>query len=151
MKNSKLVLLISILIIGCLLTACTVLPYVASVLEPKPDTSTKRAWLNILEKDNDKQLLTEEEKYKASKSICALKNLEEGIEVKIYIENSKKFCNVSKNDKVYFYKEHPIDGSVEINLYYLLVRDGQPISLVPIDFRYSKELRRSIPIVDRLH
>jgi NADPH-dependent ferric siderophore reductase len=52
----KLVLLISILIIGCLFTACTALPYVASVLEAKPDTSTKRAWLSILEKDNDKQL-----------------------------------------------------------------------------------------------
>jgi hypothetical protein len=147
----KLVLLISILIIGCLLTACTVLPYVASVLEPKSDTSTKRAWLSILEKDNDKQLLTEKEKYKASKLICALKNLEEGRKVKVYIENSKKFCNVSKNDKVYFYKDHPTDGSIEINLYYLLVQNSEPISLVPIDFRYSKELRRSIPIVDRLH
>ncbi|RUM67350.1 MAG: hypothetical protein DSZ06_01385 [Sulfurospirillum sp.] len=147
----KSVLLLSILIIGCFLTACAVLPYVASVLEPKPDTSTKRAWLNILEKDNDKQLLTEEEKYKASKSICALKNLEEGREVKVYIENSKKFCNVSKNDKVYFYREHPTDGSIEINLYYLLVQNSEPISLVPIEFRYSKELRRSIPIVDRLH
>jgi hypothetical protein len=147
----KLVLLISILIIGCLFTACTALPYVASVLEPKPDTSTKRAWLSILEKDNDKQLLTEEEKYKASKSICALKNLEEDREVKVYIENSKKFCNVSKNDKVYFYKDHPTDGSIEISLYYLLVQNSKPISLVPIDFRYSKELRRSIPIVDRLH
>ncbi len=147
----KLVLLISILIIGCLLTACTVLPYVASVLEPKPDTSTTRAWLSILEKDNDKQLLTEEEKYKASRSICALKNLEEGREVKVYIENSKKFCNVTKEDKIYFYKDHLIDGSNQTDLSYLLVRNGEAISLAPIDFRYSKELRRSIPIVDRLH
>jgi hypothetical protein len=139
------------LIIGCFMTACTAIPYVASVLEPKPDTSTKRAWLDILEGNNDKQLLTEEEKYRASKALCSLKNLEEGREVKVYIENSKKFCNVSKNDKVFFYKEHPTDGSIEINLYYLLVRNGQPISLAPIDFRYSKELERSIPIVERLH
>ena len=147
----KLVLLMSILIIGCLLTACTVLPYVASVLEPKPDTSTKRAWLSILEKDNDKQLLTEEEKYKASTSICALKNLEEGKEVKVYIENSKKFCNVDNNDKVFFYKEYMMDGSKQIRLYYLLVKNGEPVSFVPIDFVYSQELGRSIPIVDRLH
>ena len=150
MKTTIAIIILAIVGV-CVFSACTAIPYVASVLEPKPDTSTKRAWLDILEANNDKQLLTEEEKYRASKALCSLKNLEEGREVKVYIENSKKFCHVSKNDKVYFYKEHPTDGSIEINLYYLLVRHGQPISLAPIDFRYSKELGRSIPIVERLH
>ena len=148
----KVIIVFSIILGLCWIGGCSLpLQYIAGKLEAKPDTSTKRAWLSILEKDNDKQLLTEEEKYKASTSICALKNLDEGREVKVYIENSKKFCNLSRNDKVYFYKEHPTDGSSEILLYYLLVQNSEPISLVPIDFRYSKKLRRSIPIVERLH
>ena len=136
----------------CFLGACTEpLLYVAGQLEPKPDTSTKRAWQNILEENNDKTLLTEKQKQKASKSICALKNLEEGKDVKVYIKNSKKFCSVTKDDKVYFYKDHLTDGSNQTDLSYLLVRDGKAISLVPIDFRYSKELGKSVPIVERLH
>lgn len=135
----------------CILGGCTVLPYVASVLEPKPDTSTEAAWLSILRNNNDKQLLTEEEKQKASKAICALKNLEEGSNVKVYIENSKKFCHVTKKDKVYFYKDHLTDGSNQTDLSYILVREGKPISLAPIDFRYSKELGKAVPIVEQLH
>jgi len=100
-----------------------------------------------------KQLLTEDEKKRAAKNICALKHLKsENKNNEQLIEYAKPFCTLEEGDKIYFY-DWCMDcgGGHYIGTSYLLVRNKNPLSSIKIDTRYSKELGRTIPIVERLH
>jgi len=149
----KLLLFILVITGLCFLGACTQpLLYVAGQLEPKLEEGwSHTAYLNQLMKNSKKQLLTEEEKLKAAKNICALKHLDK--RKKINYEEAKVFCTLELDDEIYFYDNckgcsSAIDSE---GTSYLLVRDKKPFEAVQIERKYSKELGKSVPIVERLH
>ena len=126
--------------------------YVAGQLEPKLEEgwATKSA-LNELMASPTKVLLTREKGKLAAKSICQLKHLDKHKnDGSSHKEWAMKFCTLEENDKIYFLENFKTStGSV--NTYYLLLRNGKPFESVSIETRYSKELGKSVPIVERLH
>jgi len=152
-----IVALIITAIVGvCVFSACTVLPAIAGALDPSTPSAgwPHRAHLAKLMKNPKKELLTEDEKLRAGKNICALKHLDKDKNNQIFNEEAKAFCSLKKSDKIYFYDWCVECGSSAYNTKntsYLLVRDGKPFESVQIETKYSKDLRRAVPIVDRLH
>jgi hypothetical protein len=75
----KTISIIVLAIVGvCVFSACTVLPAIAGVLDPStpPKDWAERAHFARLMKKPEKELLTEEEKQRATKNICALNHLD---------------------------------------------------------------------------
>ena len=97
-----------------------------------------------------KTLLTPEEKNRASKSICSLEYMKNPIKEKRLEYRGNKFCNIRRTDKIYFFKEI-IDGNGMISTEYLLVRDDKAFESIEIERKYSKELGKNIPIIEKLH
>jgi len=98
------------------------------------------------------QLLTENEKIRAAKNICDLKHLNHNKNNSIFIEESKAFCNITKNDKIYFHHLCKRCGDERfITSGYLLIKNGEPFRFVEIDTKPDKASRKNVPIVDRLH
>ena len=147
--------LIIVAIVGvCTFTGClgTVGTLALGGLQSHPDKGwSHTAYLEKLMNHPDRQLLTEDEKIRAAKNICALKHLDK--RKKINYKEAKVFCQLEKNDKIYFYDW--CDGcSSAVNskgTAYLLVRDGKPFESVQIEKGRDREQHRSYPIVDRLH
>ena len=98
------------------------------------------------------QLLTESEKLKAAKNICALKHLDTNKNSSLLRDEAKAFCSLKKNDKIYFH-----DLCIECGrgtlptTGYLLIRDDEPFRFIDIEAKGNKVLHRPVPIVDRLH
>jgi hypothetical protein len=146
--------LITVAIVGvCIFTGClgTVGTLVLGGIQSAPEEGwAEKSALERLLEYKPKKLLSEEEKSRVSIEICDLKHLEKNIKNKIFLEKSKKFCKLQKDDKIYFFKEAKFNtGKVETG--YLLVRESKPIKHVYIERKYSKELKKSVPIVERLH
>ncbi len=146
-----------LLLTGVLLsTGCTgVVLDIVDALDPNQleDDWAHKGHLRKLMKHPKKELISKEEKLKAAKAICALKHLNpEDKNNEQLIEYAKPFCTLEEGDKIYFY-DWCMDcgGGHYIATSYLLVRDGKPFAAVQIDAGYSKELGRSIPIIERLH
>jgi 16S rRNA A1518/A1519 N6-dimethyltransferase RsmA/KsgA/DIM1 with predicted DNA glycosylase/AP lyase activity len=99
-----------------------------------------------------KQLLTEDEKKRAAQGICELKHLDKDKNHQLFLKKAKVFCQLEKNDKVYFY-DWCVDcgGGHLATTSYLLVRDKKPFESVEIEKKLNKELKKSFPIIDRLH
>jgi len=149
-----IITIIILAIVGvCVFSACTVLPALAAVVDPStpPQNWSHIAYLEKLMNHPAKQLLTEEEKKRAAKNICALKHLDK--RKKINYQEAKVFCQLEQNDKIYFYDwcmncSSAVDSK---GTAYLLVRDGKPFESVQIETRRDRKLHKSFPIVDRLH
>jgi hypothetical protein len=150
----KTISIIALAIVGvCVFSACTVLPAIAAVLDPSTPSAdwAERAHFAMLMKKPEKELLTEEEKLRAAKNICALKHLDK--RKNINDEEAKTFCKLEKNDKIYFYNWCiECGGAVGTrDTSYLLVRDGKAFEAVKIETRRDRKLHKSFPIIERLH
>ena len=139
-------------------TGCTsTILDIADLLEPNrmEDDWANKGYLRKLMNHPKKELLSESEKIKSAKAICALKHLKaENKNNEQLIEYAKPFCSLEKGDKIYFYNwcvDCGSGGYHSRGTSYLLVRDNKPIAAVQIDAKYLKELGRTIPIVERLH
>ena len=152
----KTIITLSIVaIVGvCIFTGCTVLPALVSVIDPStpPQDWAQKAHFAKLMNHPKKQLLTEEEKKRAAKNICALKHLDKDKNHQLFVKESKNFCKLEQNDKIYFY-DWCVDcgGGHSAATSYLLVRDGKPFESIQVERRWSEEERRTVPIVKRLH
>ncbi len=146
--------IITLAIVGvCIFSACTILPVIAGALDPSTPKEgwSHRVYLKKLMNHPKKELLTEDEKERAAKNICALKHLDK--HKKINYEEAKVFCKLEKNDKIYFY-DWCMGCSSAVGskgTAYLLVRDGKPFKSVQVETRRDRELQKSFPIVERLH
>jgi len=148
-----------LLLTGVLLsTGCTSLVLdVVDALDPNQmeDDWAHKGHLRKLMNHPAKQLLTEDEKKRAAKNICALKHLKpEDKNNEQLIDYAKLFCKLEQNDKIYFYNwcmDCGGGGERMRGTSYLLVRKKEPLSSIEIDTVYSKELGRTIPIIERLH
>ena len=149
--------LIIVAIVGvCTFTGClgTVGTLALGGLQSHPDKGwANKAHYEKLMNHPKKQLLTEDEKIRAAKNICALKHLDKDKSNSTLTKYAKKFCKLEKNDKIYFYDWcKGCGGSANgLDTSYLLVRDGKPFESVQIETKWSEAERKSIPIVDRLH
>jgi len=151
MKSLKLLLLS--ISISIFLSGCSVLPaLLGAVFEPRPEKgwATKSA-LHKFMNHPKKVLLTDDEKNRASKNICELKHLKkykngEGN----YKEKALAFCNIKKNSQIYFLKEINTGTGFQETIYFQVI-DNKPVRHINIEREYSKELGRSIPIIERLH
>jgi len=137
---------------GCLGTAAT---FVLAGMQSHPEEGwAKKAHLEKLMNHPERQLLTEDEKIRAAKNICALKHLDKHKnDGSAHKEWAKVFCRLKPNDKIYFY-DWCVDcagGKNSVGTSYLLVRDGKPFESVEIETRRDREQHRSYPIVERLH
>jgi len=147
-------LIITAVIGVCIFTEClgTAATLVLGGIQSHPAKGwSHTAYLEKLMNHPAKQLLTEEEKKRAAKNICALKHLDK--RKKINYQEAKVFCQLEQNDKIYFY-DWCMDCSSAVDskgTAYLLVRDGKPFESVQIETRRDKKLHKSFPIVDRLH
>jgi hypothetical protein len=138
-------------------TGCTgVILDIADALDPNylEEGWAYKGYLRRMIQSSKKELISEEEKVKAAKAICALKHLKsENRNNEQLIEYAKPFCTLEEGDKIYFYdwclKCGGGDGMRATS--YLLVRKEKPIAGIEIDMKYSRELGRTIPIVDKLH
>ena len=152
--KTTIALIITVIIGTCIFTGClgTAATYVLAGMQSHPEEGwSHTAYLEKLMNHPDRQLLTEDEKMRAAKNICALKHLDK--RKKINDKEAKVFCKLEKNDKIYFY-DWCDDCSSAVNskgTAYLLVRDGKPFESVQIETKWSEAERKSIPIVNRLH
>jgi hypothetical protein len=151
MKSLKL-LLFSISI-SFLFTGCSALPaLLGAVFEPAPEKgwATKAVLIELMNYPN-KILLTKDEKNRASQAICNFKHLKKyktaGGNHK---EQALKFCNLTDDNQLYFLKEI-IRKTGLVQTIYLEVIDNKPIKYIKIERESSKELGRSVPIIERLH
>jgi len=135
---------------GCLGTAGT---FVLAGMQSHPEEGwAKKAHLEKLMNHPARQLLTEDEKIRAAKNICALKHLDKGRKNQLFLKQAKVFCKLEKNDKIYFYNWcMDCGGGHYVATSYLLVRDGKPFESVQVEKRRDREQHRSYPIVERLH
>jgi hypothetical protein len=147
MKKLKLLLLS--IITSLFFTGCWPGFMIAAALEPAAEKDwANKAHLERLMNNSKKQLLTEREKQKVSKSICSLKNKKESYIDTLY--GGPGFCNLDLEDKIYFLKEITSStGLIETS--YLLVKKNIPIDSAEIKRKYSKEEGKNIPIIERLH
>ena len=150
-----IIALIIVVIVGvCTFTGClgTAATFVLAGMQSHPEEGwSHKAYLEKLMNHPARQLLTEDEKIRAAKNICALKHLDK--RKKINDKEAKVFCTLEKDDKIYFY-DWCDDCSSAVNskgTAYLLVRDGKPFEAVQIEKRLNRELKKAVPIVDRLH
>ena len=149
--------LIIVAIIGiCIFTGCigTAGTMILGGIQSHPEEGwSKRDYLEKLMNHPQKQLLSEDKKLRAAKNICALKHLDKRKNNKTQIKKAKVFCKLEKNDKIYFYDNCQGCASAvnSLGTAYLLVRDGKPFESVQIEKKINRELKRSVPIVDRLH
>jgi hypothetical protein len=148
-----------LLLTGVLLsTGCTgVVLDIVDALDPNQleDDWAHKGHLRKLMKHPKKELISKEEKIRAAKYICILKHLKvKNKDNEQLIEYAKPFCSLEKEDNIYFY-DWCVDcgsgGYSSKGTSYLLVREEKPIAGIQIDARYSKELGRTIPIIERLH
>jgi len=148
-------LIITAIIGTCIFIGCsTVGVGILSTIQSAPEEGwAKKAHLEKLMNHPKKELLSEDEKKRATKNICALKHLDKDKNHQLFVDKSKVFCKLEKNDKVYFYDWCKGCGGSANGLAssYLLVRDGKPFESVQIETRRDRELQKSFPIVERLH
>jgi len=153
MKNLKL-LLLSIFTVflfsGCTAIGTTI-GALGSVIFESPDLDLqKKQRLEELINYPKKVLLTESEKVRAARNICALKHLDKDNLTSTVYKDAEEFCKLEEDDKIYFLKDIIYPNGLTYTKY-LLVRDEAPFESVTIALKYSKELGRNIPIVERLH
>ena len=153
--KTTITLIITAIVGVCIFSACTILPVIAGALDPSTPKEgwSKRVYLKKLMNHPKKELLTEDEKERAAKNICALKHLDKRKNNKTQNKKAKVFCKLEKNDKIYFYdwcSSCSSAGTLK-GTAYLLVRDGKPFESVQIETRRDRELQKSFPIVERLH
>jgi len=156
MKSLKLLLLsifTVILFAGCSAIGTTIGALGSVIFESTDLDLAKKEWLERFMNEKKHVLLSEDEKVRAAKNICVLKHLDKRKNNQIFEKEAKVFCQLEKNDKIYFYDKCMECGYLidTIGTSYLLVRDNKPIELVEIETRWSEAERRSVPIVDRLH
>ena len=151
MKSLKLLLLS--VSVGFLFTGCSVLPEVlGAVFEARPEKGwANKSALSQLMNNQSKILLTKGEKEKVAKFICLNASKEDKIFTSLAERGGGKgFCNLKKEDKVYFIKEYEnLHGIIRTE--YLLVIKNEPYDIVEIKRKHSNELGRNVPIVERLH
>jgi hypothetical protein len=139
----------------CVFTGCSALPaLLGAVFEPAPEKGwAQKAQFERLMQHSSRVLLSEDEKVRAAKNICALKHLDKNIKNDIFLKKSKKFCKLEKNDKIYFYDKCMECGNLidTIGTSYLLVRDNKPIEMAEIERQWNDELYRTVFIIERLH
>jgi hypothetical protein len=143
-------------IIGtCIFIGCsTVGVGILSTIQSAPEEGwAEKAHLEKLMNHSKKELLSEDEKKRAAKNICLLKHLDKGRTNQLFLKKAKVFCKLEKNDKIYFYdKCMECGGSVGLTgTSYLLVRDGKTYEAVQIEKRLNRELKKAVPIIERLH
>ena len=151
--KTTIAIIITAIIGTCIFIGCsTVGVGILSTIQSAPEEGwSHRAYLKKLMNHPKKELLTEDEKKRAAKNICALKHLDK--RKKINYEEAKVFCKLEKNDKIYFY-DWCMGCSSAVGskgTAYLLVRDGKPFKSVQVETRRDRELQKSFPIVERLH
>ncbi len=154
--KTAIALIVTAIIGTCIFTGClgTAGTFVLAGMQSHPEEGwAKKAHLETLMTHPDRQLLTEDEKIRAAKNICALKHLAKGRKNQLFLKKAKVFCTLEKNDKIYFYdKCMECGGSVGLTgTSYLLVRDAKAFEAVQIEKRLNRELKKAVPIVDRLH
>ena len=150
--KTTIALIITAIVGTCIFVGCsTVGVGILSSIQSAPEEGwAEKSALERLMNYTPKKLLTNEEKNRVSKNICMLKHLEKKINNEIFLEKSKKFCKLQNDDKIYFFKEAKFNtGNIETG--YLLVRKSKPIKHVYIERKYIKELKKTIPIIERLH
>ena len=153
--KTTIALIIAAIIGTCIFTGCigTAGTMILGGIQSHPEEGwAEKAHLEKLMNHPQKQLLSEDEKLRAAKNICALKHLDKRKKNNFLVKEAKTFCTLKQNDKIYFY-DWCVDcgGGQKVATSYLLVRDGNPFKSVEIEQKYSRELKRSISIVDRLH
>jgi len=148
MKNLKL--LIFSTVITLMFSACSAVVALASVADRPEKGWAKKAHFERLMKYPNKVLLSEDEKVRAGKNICELKHLDKEHQTPILKKYAKSFCKLKQDDKIYFFKDI-VNTYDFVSTQYLLVRDGKAFEGISIDKKYSKELGRSVQIVERLH
>lgn len=150
----KKIFLIIILGFSFLFTGCIAetIMFAGALLDKDDPVVYQQARLERLRSNPNMQLLTEDEKIRAAKSICELKHLDKKKNNQTLQKYAKAFCKLKKGDKLYFYdwcREH--EGLNSLNISYLLVRDEKAFESIQIERRYSKEERKNILIIERLH
>jgi len=140
---------LSIFFTGCL----PIIWLVGEFQETREEGWATKDILNKLMSHSEKVLLTKDERNRASKAICALTHLDKSKNRANYKEKALEVCNIKENYKIFFLQNCINCGSGVgmIATSYLFVRDNKPFKYISIEEKYSKELGRSIPIVDRLH
>ena len=153
--KTTITLIITAIVGTCIFVGCsTVGVGILSTIQSAPEEGwSKKDYLDKLINHPKKELLAEDEKERAAKNICALKHLDKDKNHQLFVDKSKVFCKLEKNDKVYFYDWcKGCGGSANgLDSSYLLVRDGKPFESVQIETRRDRELQKSFPIVERLH
>ena len=151
-----IITLIIIAIVGmCISIGCsTVGVGILSTIQSAPEEGwAKKAHLETLMNHPKKELLSENEKQRAARNTCLLKHLDKGKKNQLFLKKAKVFCSLKKNDEIYFYdKCMECGGSVGLTgTSYLLMREGKPFEAVQIEKRLNRELKKAVPIVERLH
>jgi uncharacterized membrane protein YgaE (UPF0421/DUF939 family) len=153
MKSLKLLLFsisIGFLFTGCSAIGATIGALGSVVFESPNLDLEKKKWLEKLMNENKHVLLSEDEKVRAAKNICALNHLDKDNLSSTVYKDAEEFCKLEEDDKVYFLEDMT-------NIYgmtyrrYLLVRDDTPFEIITIGKKYSKELGRHILVIERLH
>jgi len=144
-----------LLLTGVLLsTGCTsVVLDVVDAFDPNQleDDWANKGSLRELMNNQNRILLTKKEKQKVAKFICLQASKKDKIFTSLAERGGgKEFCNLENEDKIYFFKEFKSSTGL-ILTEYLLVIKNEPYDIVEIKRKYSKELGRTIPIVERLH
>lgn len=149
MKKIFLTIIISIGL-SIFLTGCWPIIWLVGEFQETPSRSLMhKNELNKLMNHSDKKLLSEDEKIRAAKNICELKHLDEYKNRGNHKEKALEFCKIKQDSQIYFLKE--ITREYFIETIYLQVINNQPLRYIKIERKYSKELRKSIPIIERLH
>lgn len=147
----KSLLLLTVIV---LFSGCTGLILgLADALDPNQleDDWANKGSLRELMNNQSKVLLTKGEKQKVAKFICLQASKEDKIFTSLSERGGGKgFCNLENEDEIYFFKEFKSSTGL-IRTEYLLVMKNEPYDIVEIKRQYSKELGRSIPIIERLH
>ena len=104
-----------------------------------------------------------------AKKICNLEHLDKEKNNNVRVNYAKPFCELKKDDKVYFYKDCPdseFSSISNLSRGYVLVRDDAPIASIKIEVKWMKnpnfdintytrdsgiESGWNIPIVEQLH
>jgi hypothetical protein len=148
----KLQLLLLSIITSLLFTGCWPGIMIAAALESTPEKDwANKSVLSELMSNQSKVLLTKGEKQKVANFICLQASKEDKIFTSLAERGGgKRFCNLENEDKIYFFKEFKSSTGL-IRTEYLLVIKNEPYDIVEIKRKYSKELGRNIPIIERLH
>ena len=145
-------LIITAIVGTCIFIGCSSIGVgILSTIQSAPEEGwAEKSALERLMNHTVKKILSEDEKKRAAKNICLLKHLDKGRNNQLFLKKANVFCKLQDNDKIYFFKEAKFNTGI-IETGYLLVRKSKPIKHVYIERRYVKELKKSVPIVERLH